>query len=490
MSRAAARSSTSSRASAEPQLSGSGQPLSRGARKHFEATFGFDFGRVRIHADEQAGELSRRHGARALTFGNDIAFARDRYRPDTAEGRALLAHELTHVVQQRRAGRRELALQDDEAWIQDRDGDLFFNTREEAERRLQRLQREGQFREFRVQSFQQGGQTRFRVLMRGRVQRGESRERERAAERSAERERREAAPPRGESSESEAGSGGGNDGGGGKAGKGGSQPSGAGRTICLTFDDGPQTGTGDVLDVLEAAGVPATFFLTGQNMAGRRTQQTQFDLVERMVQSPLFKIGNHTFTHDPATRAGYRSAYGNIASSSAQQQVFDRNYSQNRQHFERLFQARGRTFPGFSLARLPGDGRTFPELVQRTEQLGMRHVSWSFEFAPNRAFGHVANQDWQQVQGVAATGSGLPSNLAIVLFHDRHWAGANRAKFQSLVRKLRTLGFSFGQLNDRGQCAAFQRRQRSQAAPRSSGSDTPSRRPAEEPAPRADVPVS
>jgi hypothetical protein len=58
------------------------------------------FGNVRIHADRHAAELARTLGARAFTLGNDIYFGRNQYRPHTGDGRRLLFHELTHVVQQ------------------------------------------------------------------------------------------------------------------------------------------------------------------------------------------------------------------------------------------------------------------------------------------------------------------------------------------------------------------------------------------------------
>jgi hypothetical protein len=56
---------------------------------------------VRVHADAHADALARSVSARAFTTGTDIFFARDEYRPQTASGDALIAHELTHVVQQR-----------------------------------------------------------------------------------------------------------------------------------------------------------------------------------------------------------------------------------------------------------------------------------------------------------------------------------------------------------------------------------------------------
>jgi Domain of unknown function (DUF4157) len=82
-------------------LRSSGQPLARQTRAFFEPRFGHEFSRVRVHADAQANASARAVNALAYTVGNHVAFAGGRYAPETAEGRQLLAHELTHVVQQR-----------------------------------------------------------------------------------------------------------------------------------------------------------------------------------------------------------------------------------------------------------------------------------------------------------------------------------------------------------------------------------------------------
>lgn len=78
----------------------SGTPLGPAERSFFEPRFGTDFGNVRVHAGAQADALSRQFAARAFTYGNNIVFAGGEYRPDSFAGRRLLAHELTHVVQQ------------------------------------------------------------------------------------------------------------------------------------------------------------------------------------------------------------------------------------------------------------------------------------------------------------------------------------------------------------------------------------------------------
>ena len=85
-----------------------GQPLDGATRAFFEPRFGHDFGNVRIHADERAAESARTVHASAYTVGRDIVFASGHYNQSTGEGRRLLAHELTHVVQQRSSGPREM----------------------------------------------------------------------------------------------------------------------------------------------------------------------------------------------------------------------------------------------------------------------------------------------------------------------------------------------------------------------------------------------
>jgi Domain of unknown function (DUF4157) len=83
-------------------LSSPGQQMDAATRSDAEARFGRDFSRVRIHTDAKAAESARVVQALAYTVGSDVVFAADRYSPGTAAGRRLLAHELTHVLQQRR----------------------------------------------------------------------------------------------------------------------------------------------------------------------------------------------------------------------------------------------------------------------------------------------------------------------------------------------------------------------------------------------------
>jgi len=75
-----------------------------------ETRFGADFSQVQIHADQHAAALSRSLSARAFTYGPHIYFGAGEYQPDTHEGKRVLAHELTHVLQQG-AGQARLPIQ-------------------------------------------------------------------------------------------------------------------------------------------------------------------------------------------------------------------------------------------------------------------------------------------------------------------------------------------------------------------------------------------
>jgi len=79
---------------------GGGSSLDERARTFMESRFGYDFSGVRVHTSTSAAEMNRDIRSLAFTSGSDIFFGTGMYRPDTDSGRHLLAHELTHVVQQ------------------------------------------------------------------------------------------------------------------------------------------------------------------------------------------------------------------------------------------------------------------------------------------------------------------------------------------------------------------------------------------------------
>lgn len=86
-------------------LSTPGNPMDRATRGFMEPQFGHDFGNVRVHADDRAAESARSVNALAYTVGLDVVFGAGQYVPGRPSGQRLLAHELTHVVQQGHAGR-------------------------------------------------------------------------------------------------------------------------------------------------------------------------------------------------------------------------------------------------------------------------------------------------------------------------------------------------------------------------------------------------
>lgn len=79
---------------------GSGSPLSESTRSFMESGIGADFSKVRIHTDNHASSMSRDINAKAFTHGSDVYFNSGQYNPATPSGQQLLAHELTHTVQQ------------------------------------------------------------------------------------------------------------------------------------------------------------------------------------------------------------------------------------------------------------------------------------------------------------------------------------------------------------------------------------------------------
>jgi hypothetical protein len=80
--------------------SGGGTALDTDTRSFMEASLGHDFSAVRVHTDGPATESARSIGAEAFTVGTDVVVQADRWAPETDAGQELLAHELTHVVQQ------------------------------------------------------------------------------------------------------------------------------------------------------------------------------------------------------------------------------------------------------------------------------------------------------------------------------------------------------------------------------------------------------
>jgi hypothetical protein len=87
----------------EPLLNrskGGGHPLTEQTRSFMENRFGMDFSQVKVHTDSHAVEMARALNAEAFTSGQDVYFAAGKYNLDSVQGKRLIAHELTHVIQQ------------------------------------------------------------------------------------------------------------------------------------------------------------------------------------------------------------------------------------------------------------------------------------------------------------------------------------------------------------------------------------------------------
>lgn len=102
-----------------------GRPMDPGMRSFMGPRFGHDFSRVRVHTDSKAAESARAVNAQAYTVGRDVLFGAGQYAPGTQTGKSLLAHELTHVVQQSAGASPMLQRAITEGSIKAKDGDFY-----------------------------------------------------------------------------------------------------------------------------------------------------------------------------------------------------------------------------------------------------------------------------------------------------------------------------------------------------------------------------
>lgn len=106
-------------AEARQSVNAGGNPLEASTRDFMESKFGQDFSKVRVHTDPDAAKASQKLGANAFTVGNDIAFAPGKFDPSTPDGKKLLAHELTHTLQQTDEIKMQPAEEEEQAPQQD-----------------------------------------------------------------------------------------------------------------------------------------------------------------------------------------------------------------------------------------------------------------------------------------------------------------------------------------------------------------------------------
>ena len=104
-----------------------GQQMDKATKAEMESGFGADFSGVRIHTDSEAAEMSQGIGAQAFTHGNDIYFNKGKYNPNSKEGKHLLAHELTHTIQQNKNNVDENVQLREATWLERRAWLSFFS---------------------------------------------------------------------------------------------------------------------------------------------------------------------------------------------------------------------------------------------------------------------------------------------------------------------------------------------------------------------------
>ena len=116
---------------------GQGSQIKSTTRSSLESAFGYDFSQVKIHTNEEADIINRSVNAKAFTTGKDIYFRQGAYQPDTIQGKHLLAHELTHVVQQS-GGKVQMSIEADRGTV----GGIQGNKYSSVEPRTDVMQRQ------------------------------------------------------------------------------------------------------------------------------------------------------------------------------------------------------------------------------------------------------------------------------------------------------------------------------------------------------------
>lgn len=115
------------------EIKNGGKPLSPSTRSFFESRFGHDFSDIRIHTGSRADEAARSINAEAFTHGTDIVFREGRYAPNKPGGKRLLAHELTHTIQQGHAREtNQIQRQESKSRNKDKENDKSEGQQEET----------------------------------------------------------------------------------------------------------------------------------------------------------------------------------------------------------------------------------------------------------------------------------------------------------------------------------------------------------------------
>ncbi len=195
--------------------------------------------------------------------------------------------------------------------------------------------------------------------------------------------------------------------------------------LCLTFDDGPDTSTPALLDVLRDEGVVATFFVCAGKLAGNPTAQS---VLKRAI-AEGHALGNHGYVHEGTANDDYY-----IRRTKTEE--VKKNFIKNRDTLAELLNYRE-----LSVARLQGQGKVHGNYVQMIKtEVGESHVGWDAEFSTNeiaRSLKHISHSV-DDIVGVKSETEGLPRmKVVVALLHDSHWVG-KIDRFAKLLKWMKT----------------------------------------------------
>lgn len=223
----------------------------------------------------------------------------------------------------------------------------------------------------------------------------------------------------------------------------------ADRTIYLTFDDGPLTGTNNILDVLEAEQVPATLFMVGMHAQASALNKA---LVQRAKRMPLVTIGNHSYSH---AYNHYRHFYGDTEGVVAD--MLQANAAlglkpsvharlPGRDVFRLLSMSKNDTSLG-----LAEEGREDPD-YEFVAASGFYLYGWDHEWVHENSGEPVQTIDHlvSEIDHLFGYGRFVKPGKLILLMHDEMFQNVfdGKANLTALIKALKLRGYTFGAISD------------------------------------------
>jgi peptidoglycan/xylan/chitin deacetylase (PgdA/CDA1 family) len=223
-----------------------------------------------------------------------------------------------------------------------------------------------------------------------------------------------------------------------------------GRTVYLTFDDGPLEGTATVLRVLESENVPATLFMVGMHA---KASSARAALVEKAKSMPLVTVGNHSFTH---ANNHYRYFYSNTEQLLADLAKADKALNLT----GKPVRAR---LPGRDVFRLPDVSQNDHGIGPAEEDVedvdyefvaatGYYLYGWDHEWVHENSGKPVQTVDHlvSEIDHLFGYGRLVQKNKLVLLMHDEMFQSIfdGETKLRALIQALRKRGYTFGRIAD------------------------------------------